>query len=112
MGDNTFRKFVFGPNIAIENRIINTHHKPIKTSPSSNCIGISKPIPAGKKFNPFIGKSNLTPFSVLELKTTYAPKGNERIIKPKITETNAENGIPKDFINLFCSTNSFLVKFY
>ena len=56
--------------MAIEKIIINTHHKPIKTSPSSNWIGISKPIPAAKKSKPSIGKSNPTPSPISELKTT------------------------------------------
>ena len=30
-----------------------------------------------------------------ELKIAYAPKGNDTIIKPKITDSKAEKGIPK-----------------
>ena len=31
---------------------------------------------------------------IFELKIAYAPNGNDTIIKPKITEVRAENGIP------------------
>ena len=49
---------------------------------------------------------------IFELKTIYAPIGNDRIIKPKTTETNAENGIPRACINLLKLDTSFLMNFY
>ena len=62
-------------------------------SPNSNFIGASKPIPARKMLKPSIGYSYVISSPISELKTRYAPAGNYKIIKKKITDINAVCGI-------------------
>ena len=48
-------------------------------------------------------------FSIVELKTTKAPTGNDKIIRPKITDTKDANGIPSACNDLSDFTKFFLV---
>ena len=49
---------------------------------------------------------------ISELKIAYAPNGNDTIIKPKITDINAEKGIPKPCKTFSKRDTIVLMKFY
>ena len=49
---------------------------------------------------------------ISELKTTYAPTGNDKTIMQKITDIKAPCGIPNTCKILFCANTFFLMKVY
>jgi hypothetical protein len=86
-------KFFFGPNIAAVNRIKKIHHITTNPSPNSNSTGTSKPIPARKRLKLSIGYLYVILSPISELKTRYAPVGNDKTIKQKIIVIKAVCGI-------------------
>ena len=95
-------KFFLGPNIAIVKRIKKVHHITIKPSPNSNFTGASKPIPARKRLKLSMGYSCVISSPISELKTKYAPVGNDKTIMQKITDIKAVCGIANPCKILFC----------
>ena len=94
------------------NRIKKVHHTIINPSPNSNSTGISNPIPARKRSKLSIGYSYVMSPPISELKTTYAPRGNDKIIMQNITDIKAPCGIPNACKILFCVDTFFLMKIY
>ena len=66
----------------------------MKPSPNSNSIGASNPNPAIKRPKLCIGYSYVILSPISELKTKYAPIGNDKTIMQKITDINAPCGTP------------------
>ena len=93
--------------MAAVKRIKKVHHITINPSPNSNVIGTSKPIPARKRLRPSIGYSYVISSPISELKTRYAPAGNDNIIKQKITVIKAVCGIASACKILFCDDTFF-----
>ena len=88
--------------MAAVKRIKKVHHITANPSPNSNFSGTSKPIPARKMLRPSIGYSYVISSPISELKTRYAPTGNDNIIKQKITVIKAVCGIASACKILFC----------
>ena len=83
------------------------HHITINPSPNSNVIGTSKPIPARKRLKLSMGYSYVILSPISELKTRYAPIGNDKIIKQKITDIKAAYGNANTRKILFCANTFF-----